>query len=181
MMPVVTVGHAFNQRGPLARAGSLHGSNRCLPDGENILTVHSYSGHVVSGCAVGNTWNRESVLNWSRLRITIIFANEHHRQLPNGCEVHGLVESTNASCPFAKKRGGYLFRLSHLRRQRGAHGMSRSHADDGVDAQHANADVGDVHRAAFTAIAAGCFPVEFGHHAVNFDTFCDAMPVAAMG
>ena len=59
--------------------------------------------------------------------------------------------------------------------------MSRSHTNDGIDAQHADADIGDVHRAALTAIAAGRFPVQLGHHAVDFHTFCDAMPVAAMG
>src|SRR5260370_15590780 len=58
--------------------------------------------------------------------------------------------------------------------------MSRSHANDGVNAQHADADVGDVHGAAFTAIAAGGFAIELGHHTVNFDTFCDAVTVAAM-
>src|SRR5438445_11537373 len=58
--------------------------------------------------------------------------------------------------------------------------MSRSHANNGVDAQHANTDVRDVHRAALAAIASSGFAVKLGHHAMDFHSFGDAMPMAAV-
>ena len=63
VVPIVTVGHALNERRPLALTRALHGGNRRLPYRDDILTVHIYAGHVVGRGAVGNTWNGQSVLN----------------------------------------------------------------------------------------------------------------------
>ena len=68
----------------------------------------------------------------------------------------------------------------HLRREAGA-GDDRDPArDDAVGAEHADAEIGDVHRAALALAIAGLPPVELGHHAVEIGTLGDAMAVAAM-
>ena len=81
---------------------------------------------------------------------------------------------------FAEKRCSYLLRLSNLCRQCGSHRMSRSHANNGVDAQHTNADVRDMHRTPLAMIGPRRLSVEFRHHAVHFHTLCDAVTVPAM-
>ncbi len=64
VVPVVTVGHTFNQGGAMARAGAVYGGNGGLPDGDDVLAVHGYAGHVVGRGAIGNPRNGKSVLNW---------------------------------------------------------------------------------------------------------------------
>src|SRR5690606_24416196 len=69
----------------------------------------------------------------------------------------------------------------HLGGQRGAADQRRPTADDAVGAQHALAEVGDVHRAAFAAARPGAPAVDLGHHLPDVDAFGDAVPVAAVG
>ena len=52
--------------------------------------------------------------------------------------------------------------------------------DDPVGAEHADAEIGDVHRAALALAVAGLPPVELGHHAVEVGALGDAVAVAAM-
>src|SRR3981081_2400268 len=58
--------------------------------------------------------------------------------------------------------------------------MSCSHADDRVYSEHADANVGYVHRATLAAIAAGGLAIEFRHHPVHFNTLGNAVSMAAM-
>ena len=57
---------------------------------------------------------------------------------------------------------------------------SDSHTDDGIHAEHADAHIGDVHRAALGAIASRRLAVEFGHHAVDFHALGDAVSMTPM-
>src|SRR5262249_59529038 len=53
--------------------------------------------------------------------------------------------------------------------------------DDPVGPEHADAEIGDVHRAALALAIAGLPAVELGHHAVEVGALGDAVAVAAMG
>ena len=64
---------------------------------------------------------------------------------------------------------------------RGADRDRDAAGDDAVGAEHADREVGDVHRAAL-ALAVAVDPSEqLGHHAADVAAFRDAMAVAAMG
>src|SRR5207244_8278582 len=52
--------------------------------------------------------------------------------------------------------------------------------DDAIGAEHADPEIGDVHRAAFALAVAGLPAIELGHHAVEVGTLGDAVAVAAM-
>ena len=69
----------------------------------------------------------------------------------------------------------------HLRREPGAGDDRDPAGDDAVGAEHADAEIGDVHRAALALAIAGLPAVELGHHAVEVRPLGDAMAVAAMG
>src|SRR5262249_19928788 len=69
----------------------------------------------------------------------------------------------------------------HLRRQPGAGHDGNAARHNTVRAQHADAEIGDVHGAALAFAVAGLAPVEFGHHAVEVGPLGDAVAVAAMG
>ena len=53
--------------------------------------------------------------------------------------------------------------------------------DDAVGAEHADREIGDVHRAALALAITGLPAVELGHHAVQIGALGDAMAMAAMG
>src|SRR5882762_9385242 len=58
--------------------------------------------------------------------------------------------------------------------------MSCSHANDWVYPEHADANIGYVHRATLAAIAAGGLAIKFRHHPVYFNTLGNAVSMAAM-
>src|SRR6266849_2046940 len=68
----------------------------------------------------------------------------------------------------------------HLRREAGAGDDRDPAGDDAVGAEHADAEIGDVHRAALALAVAGLPAVELGHHAVEVRTLGDAVAVATM-
>ena len=65
--------------------------------------------------------------------------------------------------------------------QRRARGEAEAAADDAVGAQHAEREVGDVHRAAAAGAGAGRLAVELGHHRADADALGDGVAVAAVG
>jgi hypothetical protein len=71
--------------------------------------------------------------------------------------------------------------LSDLGRKRGADRQRNSCADDAVGAEHSLADVGDVHRAAFTPANACALAEDLRHHRVQVHSLGDRMAVAAVG
>src|SRR5258705_11141250 len=52
--------------------------------------------------------------------------------------------------------------------------------DDPVGAEHADTEIGDVHRAALALAVAGLPAIQLGHHAVEVGALGDAMAVAPM-
>ena len=53
--------------------------------------------------------------------------------------------------------------------------------DDAVSAQHTDAEISDVHGAAFAFAVAGLSAVKFSHHPIQIGTLGEAVPVTAVG
>ena len=68
----------------------------------------------------------------------------------------------------------------HLRREPRAGDDRDAAGDDAVGAEHADAEIGDVHGAALALAVAGLPAVELGHHALEVGALGDAVAVAAM-
>ena len=90
------------------------------------------------------------------------------------------MERPGIRCAIAEKRHRDPALAFHLRRQAGAGDDRDPAGDDAVGAEHADAEIGDVHRAALALAIAGLPAVELGHHAVEIGALGDAMAVAAM-
>ena len=90
------------------------------------------------------------------------------------------MNGTDAGSAFAEKGCRDLAGLTNFRRKCGTHRVRYAHANDGIHAEHANANIGDVHRAALGAIASRRLAVEFGHHAVDFHALGDAVSMTPM-
>src|SRR5439155_742350 len=94
--------------------------------------------------------------------------------------VQAFVEWPGVRSAIAEERDRDPALALHLRGEPGAGDDRDPAGDDTVGAEHADAEIGDVHRAALALAVAGLPTVELGHHAVEVGTLGDAMAVAAM-
>src|SRR5262249_19947998 len=131
-----------------------------LVDREQILTVHRDAGHAEAAGARGDVAARDRVLRRSRLGVAVVLADEDHRQLPDAGQVHAFERRTLVRGAVAEEADRHLVGALALRRQARAAGQRRPAADDAVGAQHALADVGDMHRAALALAGAGGLAVD---------------------
>ena len=115
------------------------------------------------------------------MRVPVVFANEEDWEFPDSCEVHGFVNSADTGATFPKKRRRDLAGLANFGRKCGTHRVRYAHANDGIHAEHANANIGDVHRAALGAIASRRLAVEFGHHPPRVASARDGNAMPAIG
>jgi hypothetical protein len=75
---------------------------------------------------------------------------------------------------------GYMPVAFELRSHGGSAGYGQSGPDDAVGPQHADAEIGDMHRAAFALAVAGLLAVDLGHHLLHVRALGYAVAVAAV-
>src|SRR5690349_4678040 len=113
-------------------------------------------------------------------RVHVVLADIEHRKFPGRRYVEAFVKGPGIRCAIAEERDCYTALALHLRREAGAGDDRDAAGDDAVGAEHADAEIGDVHRTAFALAVARLSSVKLGHHAVEIGPLGDAVPVAAM-
>src|SRR5205823_8011531 len=99
---------------------------------------------------------------------------------PGRRDIEALVEWPSVRGAIPEERDRHASLAFHLRCQAGAGDDCNPSGDDAIGAEHADPEIGDVHRAAFALAVAGLPAIELGHHAVEVGTLGDAVAVAAM-
>src|SRR5690606_7340891 len=113
--------------------------------------------------------------------VAVVLGDEHGRQVPHRREVERLQRGALVAGAVTEEGDPDPAGALHLGGQRGAADQRRPTTDDAVGAQHALAEVGDVHRAAFAAARPGAPAVVLGPHLPDVDAFGVPVAVAAVG
>ncbi len=100
---------------------------------------------------------------------------QHHGQ------VHGLEHGALIGAAIAAEGRGDILLAQGLGGQGGAVAQGRAAAHDGVGAEHALVEVGDVHGAALAVAQAGGLAHEFLHHAHHVTALGDGVTVTPVG
>ena len=177
----VAVRLAFQQGGPFAVARPTEGLACRFVDGEHVLAVNDDAGHAEGGAAAGDVGAADRVVGRGGLGVTVVLADEHHRQFPDGRQVQGFGGGALVGTSVTEEAGGGLARTPDTAREPGAAGQWRTATDDAVGTEHAAIDIGDVHRAALALAATGRFAADLGHHPVDLHALGNAVSVAAVG
>src|SRR5581483_4603460 len=148
VVPTPAVGLALDQRRPLAGPGAGDAARRRLVDGEDVVAVDDDAGDAVTRGASGHVRHGMRV-GGRRLRgVHVVLADVEHRQLPGRGDVEAFVERSRVGGAVAEKGDGNAALPVHLSGEPRAGDDRDAAADDAVGAEHADAEIGDVHRAA---------------------------------
>ena len=113
--------------------------------------------------------------------VMVVLEHEDHRQLQHHGHVQGLEGRPLVAGAVAAEGDRDRALAVELGRQARAHRQGRAGADDAVGAQHALADVGDVHRTGPALAQAVAPAVDLQHHPLHVAALGDAVAVAAVG
>ena len=150
-------------------------------DGKEIMTVHPLSRDAEALGPPHGIVAADRPLARGGLGVAVVLEHEEDRQLVDRREVHRLERRALVEGAIAEECDGDTAGLALLGGQRGAARERRSAADNAVGAQHALADVGDVHRAALAFAQAALAPEDLLHHAVDIAALADAVAMPAVG
>ncbi len=180
-MALDPIGLALQDRRPLSPAGPLDEILRRFVHGEHVVAVHDHAGHAVALGPVGDVVHRCGGPVGGGGGPLVVLAEEDHGQIPGRGHVGRLVEGSPVGGAVAEEGHGDSVGLLHLLGQRRAGGHGEAAAHDAVGAQHAHAEVGDVHGAALALAAAGALSEQLGHHVLQVGALGDGMAVPPVG
>ncbi len=127
----------------------LHGGGR----GDYVVAVH---GHVVDSVSRRPLLQRHGMLGRRRreLGVSVVLAEEDHRQLPDGGQVQRFVERALGHRPVTEERHRHAAFPSELGGGSCSHRYRQAGGHDAVGSEDADARVGDMHRAAAAPVGA---------------------------
>lgn len=112
----------------------------------------------------------------------VVLADEQHRQLVHAGPVQRLEEGAAVDRAVAEEADRERVALAqHLLRMRRAHRDRQPGRHHAVGAQHADREIGDVHRAALAAVEARGLAEQLAHHACEVGALGQRVAVAAVG
>ena len=111
-------------------------------------------------------------------RVLVVLADEDDGQLPHRRDIERLVELALRDRAVAEEAHRHVALAVELGGERGAARDGQPTAHDAVGAQHADGEVGDVHRPALALAVAVDAAEQLGHHAPDVGALGDAVPVA---
>jgi hypothetical protein len=114
------------------------------------------------------------------LRVPVVLADEDHRQMHHRGEVGGLVEGADVRRTVTEEGDGDRVAALVDGGERRAHGVRDTATDDAVRAEHADAEVVDVHAAAAALAVAGGLAEQLGVHELQVRPLRDRVAVAAV-
>src|SRR5262245_33236490 len=174
------IGLALDQRRTLPRSSPLHRAVCGLVDGKDVVAVDHDTGNTVTDSPCRDIAQRMRHGSRGLRRVHIVLADIDHRQFPGRRDVEALVERPGIRSTVAEKRYRDAALSLHLRRKSGAGDNRYSARDHAVGAEHADVEIGDMHRATLAFAVAGLPAVQLRHHAVEIGTLGDAMAMASM-
>ena len=176
-MIVVPVGAALDEGRALP--GPRPGDRRRhrLVHGDGILSVHQHSRNVVGCRTVGDVFHSDHLFETAGYGVLVVLTEKHHRQLPNGRQVDGLVERAFVAGPVAEE--GHRHPVVAL--QPAAQGSAHRRGDGGTKdtrlAQNSHTEVGQVHGTALALTEAGALAQQLGHRLFDVAALGDRVPV----
>ncbi len=170
----------LDERGSLAGACPGHGARDGVVDGEHVVAVHGVAGDPVARGAPRDRAAGGRERAGRRRGPAVVLAEEDDRQLPEGRQVHALVERAAVGGAVAEEREDHLARLPLPDREADTRGQDAARREDAVGAEVAHGRVGDVHRAALAVADAVRLAVELGHEAPERAALGDEVAVAAV-
>ena len=168
-------------RRALARPRALDGLARGLLHGEEVRAVHLHRRHAEAGRPAGDVLGADRVVDAGALAVTVVLDHEDAWQLQHHGHVHGLEGGALVGAAVAGEADRHPVGAARLGAQCRPDGQRRVAADDGVGAQHALVQIGDVHGPALAAAQAPGLGEDLQHHALYVAALGDAVAVAAMG
>ena len=114
-------------------------------------------------------------------RERVVLAHEEHRKVEDARPVQAFEEGAAVHRAVAEDAGDDARVPEQLHRVRGARRDLDVRADHAVRAEHPDAEVGDVHRAALAAAASALAAEELAHHRLRVRALDQGVAVAAVG
>src|SRR6266508_10644 len=132
----VPPGLGLDQAGAVAPAGAGDRLPGCLVHRDHVVGVDRDAGDAVGGGPVGDGARRAVVADRGRLREAVVLGHEHHRQLPDRCQVHALVGGALLGGAVAEEADAHRAGALALGGQARPAGQRRATTDDAVGAEH---------------------------------------------
>jgi hypothetical protein len=126
-------------------------------------------------------FNCGDIGNGRVFHVEVVFAHEHHRQLPDSGKVECLMEGADVCGAVAEETDRDIAVATVLSAPGGAASDGQVSADDGVRAHHAMLDRGQMHRAALAAHQAVIARHEFAQHLFDRHAACQRVRMAPVG
>ena len=180
-MAVDTVGFALDKSGALALSCAVDCLFGLFGNGFHVVSVDGDAGNVIGLCADRNVLNGRALPLGNADTVSVVFADEHNGQLPNGGKVQRFVKNSFVGCSVSEKRDGNFTVVLHFAGESGAHGDRNTAADNGVCAEVARVDVGNVHGATAASAISVLLTHKLGESLSGIGALCKAMAVAAVG
>src|SRR5579863_10344186 len=178
-MAVITIGVAEHESWSLAPARVRHEALRRFIHSSHVLPIHGFAGNAKGGSS-------RAQVSSSRLRIMgvfvvlVVLTHINDGKLPQCRHVHDLVEYSLAQRAIAKEAYRHLLAAAHLDRHGSPGSNARASAYNGIRAQVAGILVSDMHRTTLALTVTSFLAQQFGKHAVNRCSLCQAVSMPAM-
>ena len=115
---------------------------------ERVVAVDADAGHAVAGGAVGHVFDLHGVLGRRHLRVLVVLADQHHREVPERGHVHRLVERAGVGRAVTEAHHRDAIEPFALRCHCEADADRQARAHDPGREHHARLRPRDVHRPA---------------------------------
>ena len=148
---------------------------------QRVGAVDDDAGDPVARGPVGHVGDVHGLSRGRELPVVVVLAHEQHREAHDGGQVQRLVKAALVGRAVAEEGDRHLIGAPGGAAQGGAHRDGQAAAHDPAGPQHADGEVGDVHRPALALAVAGGLAEQLGHHAVQIAALGDDVPVAAVG
>ena len=159
----VAVGQGLDERRPLAGTGARDRRRRDVVDRLDVVAVDDDRLQAVGARPVrGGPGDRRDRADRRVLHVLVVLAHEDDRGLPDDGHVERLVERSDVRRAVAEEADRDLAALAVLGGPRRAERDRQVGTDDGVRAQDAVLDAGQVHRPALATEEAGATAEQFG-------------------
>ena len=180
VVAVPAVGGRLHDGGPAPAPDGLDHLLHGRRGGHDVVAVHR---DVVDPVAGGATLERRGVLvgRGGELRVAVVLAEEHDREMPHGGEVHRLVERALGHRPVTEERHRDAAVRPQLGRRRRPHRDRQAGTHDPVRAEDPDVRIGDVHRASTAAVRALIPAHQLGEHPEGVQPLGQAVAVPPMG
>jgi hypothetical protein len=73
---------------------------------EDVITIHDFGGDAIGRAAVGHICAEHLLVEWSRIRVLVVVADQHQRRVRDRCEIDSFVPVAAAGSAVAEEAEG---------------------------------------------------------------------------